>query len=50
VFYFGTPLEPQLIKSKPVYFAINQLKTIKWGGMPELGDKGQEIDVDLHSK
>lgn len=49
-FYFGTALDPQLIKSPPVYFAINQLKKVKWGGMPALGDKGQQIDIDLHSK
>lgn len=46
-FYFGNELDPILVESKPVYFAINQLKKSAWGGMPELSDKGQQINVYL---
>lgn len=46
-FYFGTVMDPVLVKNKPVYFAINQLKKTAWGGMPSLRDKGQQIDVSL---
>lgn len=47
VFYFGTPMDPQLVKGKPTYFAINQLKKLGWGDMPSLSDKGKQIDINL---
>lgn len=48
IFYFGTAMDPELVKAKPIYFAVNQLKKLGWGDMPSLSDKGKQIDINLN--
>lgn len=49
-FFFGSDLNPLLVKSKPISISINDLQKISWVGMPEINAEKKEITIQLSEK